>query len=123
MESRIVKLEVRTARPHEMLVVWRRPEADVAGALRGATFAPGDKVVCAEWFEDGPLPGPRWYGERLNQAMPAAEYEQLYRSIDSIAGRPAGRTASFQPVPSLTGERMRQMSDAELIHAVLGVQT
>lgn len=123
LESRIVKLEVRRARPKEMLVVWRRPGADIAGALRGATFAPGDKVVCAEWFEDGPLPGPRWYGERLYQAMPAAEYEQLNRSMDRIAGRPAGRTAGFQAVPSPTWERMRQMSDAELIHEVLGVQT
>ncbi|WBL78803.1 hypothetical protein I3J27_38745 [Bradyrhizobium xenonodulans] len=123
LESRIIKLEVRTARPHEMLVVWRRPEADVAGVLTGATFAPGDKVVCAEWFEDGPLPEPRWYGERLGQAMPAAEYEQLNRSIDRIAGRPAGKAASIGPAPSFTEERMRQMSDVELIHAVLGVQT
>ncbi len=123
LESRIVKLEVRTARPHEMLVVWRRPEADVAGALRGATFAPGDKVVCAEWFEDGPLPEPRWYGERLNQAMPAAEHEQLNRSIDRIAGLPESKTAGFALVPGFAEERVRQMSDAELIHALLGVQT
>ncbi|MDA9477840.1 hypothetical protein XI03_25830 [Bradyrhizobium sp. CCBAU 65884] len=124
LESRIVKLEVRTARPHEILVVWRRSGEQVATALRGATFAPGDKVVCAEWFEDGPLPEPRWYGEQLSQAMPAAEYEQLNRSVDCIASRAAGRTGGFEPVvPGFAEDRTRQMSDAELIHALLGVQT
>lgn len=90
-----------------MLVVWRRPEADVAGALRGSTFAPGDKVVCAEWFEDGPLPEPRWYGERLSQAMPAAEYEQLNRSVDRIARLQGSETAGFALVPGFTEERVR----------------
>jgi hypothetical protein len=39
LESRIVKLETKTARPDEMLVVWRKPDGDVAEALKGVTFA------------------------------------------------------------------------------------
>jgi len=35
-------------RPDEMLVVWRRPDGSVAEALKDATFAKGDKVICAE---------------------------------------------------------------------------
>jgi hypothetical protein len=46
--SRIIKLEARSARPDEMLVVWRKPDGDVAAALEGVTFAKGDKVICAE---------------------------------------------------------------------------
>ena len=49
--SRITKLEARSARPDEMLVVWRKPDGDVAEALKDATFAKGDMVICAEWFD------------------------------------------------------------------------
>src|SRR5262245_49151905 len=86
IESRIVKLEARSARPNEMLVVWRLPDGDVAEALKDATFARGDKVICAEWFDDSPPPKPRWYRDELGRAMPPAEYEQIDRTIDRIAG-------------------------------------
>ena len=36
VESRIVKLEARSARPYEMLVVWRQPDGVVAEALKDA---------------------------------------------------------------------------------------
>jgi hypothetical protein len=65
LESRILKLETRTARPGEMLVVWRKPGGNVSEALEAATFSNGDKVICAEWFDDDPPPAPRWYGDRL----------------------------------------------------------
>ncbi|OKO69709.1 hypothetical protein [Bradyrhizobium sp. AS23.2] len=125
LESRIVKLETRTARPDEMLVVWRRPEGDVSEALKGATFAKGDKVICAEWAEDEPLPEPCWYRDRLSKTMPRAEYEQLERTIDRIAQRSEmeRNEAGFAPFPTLNEERMKQMTDADLIHTLLGVQT
>src|SRR4051794_17613865 len=88
VESRITKLEVSRARPDEMLVVWRKPDGDVAKALKDATFAKGDKVICAEWFDNSPPPAPRWYGDRLGRAMPPAEYEQINRTIDRVAGHP-----------------------------------
>ena len=125
VESRIVKLETRSARPDEMLVVWRKPGGDLAAALEGVTFAKGDKVICAEWFDDSPPPGPRWYGDQLRRAMTSAEYEQINRTVDSIAGRPqAKRNADgFAPFPSITEDRMKRMTDNELIHAILGVRT
>jgi len=43
VESRIAKLEARSARLDEMLVVWRMPDGDVAEALKGATFAKGER--------------------------------------------------------------------------------
>ena len=63
IESRMTKLEARRARPDEMLVVWRKPDGDVTEALKNATFAKGDMVICAEWFDDSPPPAPRWYGD------------------------------------------------------------
>ena len=33
VESRIIKLEARSARPDEMLVVWRKPDGDVAAGV------------------------------------------------------------------------------------------
>ena len=86
VESRITKLEARSARPDEMLVVWRLPDGDVAEALKDATFAKGDKVICAEWFDDCPPPTPRWYGDELRRAMTSSAYWQINRSIDRVAG-------------------------------------
>ncbi|WP_426612235.1 hypothetical protein [Bradyrhizobium sp. McL0616] len=126
LASRIVKLETRRARPDELLVVWRRPDGDVGEALRGVTFAKGDKVICAEWFEDGsPMPEPRRYGDRISKAMPPDEHEQLYRTIDRIAQRAEGECnkAGFACFPASNEECMKRMSDTDLIHVLLGVPT
>jgi hypothetical protein len=121
VESRIVKLEARRTRPDEMLVVWRLPDGDVVEALKDAIFAKGDKVICAEWFDDSPPPAPRWYGDELRRAMTSSEYEQINRSIDRVAG--AKRDSGFAPYPNITEDRMKRMTDNELTHAILGVRT
>ena len=124
VESRITKLEARSARPDEMLVVWRMPDGDVAEALKGATFAKGDKVICAEWFDNSPPPVPRWYSDQLRRAMTPAEYEQLNRTIERVAdNHQAKRDPGFAPFPSITEDRMKAMTDNELSHAILGVRT
>ena len=126
LESRIAKLETRTARPDEMLVVWRRPDGSVAEALKDVTFAKGDKVVCAEWFDGDPLPLPRWHSARphqLRSAMGRREYDNVERTIDRIAERSGKRDDSFAPFPRFTQGKAREMSDEELIYALLGVRT
>ena len=124
VESRIVKLEARSARPYEMLVVWREPDGDVAEALKDATFAKGDKVICAEWFDDSPPPEPRWYGDQLRRAMTPLEYEQLNRTIDRFADRhQANRDPGFALFPSISRDRMKMMTDNDLAHAILGIRT
>jgi hypothetical protein len=124
VESRIIKLEARSARPDEMLVVWRLPDGDVAEALKDARFAKGDKVICAEWFSDGPPPAARWYGDELRRAMPPEEYEQMNRTIDHVADNPqAKRDPGFAPFPNITEDRIKGMTDNELAHAILGVRT
>ena len=124
VQSRITKLEAYSARPDEMLVVWRLPDGDVAEALKDASFAKGDKVICAEWFDDGHPPEPRWYGDQLRRAMPPAEYEQVNRTIDRVASNPqAIRDPGFAPLPTITEDRVKGMTDNELAHAILGVRT
>ena len=86
VESRITRLEARSARPDEMLVVWRKPDGDVAEALKDATFAKGDKVICAEWFDDSPPPAPRWYGDQLRRAM-TLQPNMSNSTVQSIASR------------------------------------
>ena len=66
LETRIVKLEASRRRPGELLVVWRRPGGDVKAAVSEAKFVRGDRVICLEWFVDGPLPAPRWHEKGLN---------------------------------------------------------
>jgi hypothetical protein len=97
-----------------LLVVWRLPEGDVVEALKHAIFAKGDKVICAEWLDDGPSPQPRWYGDQLRKAMPSSEYEQINRTIDRVGGHPqAKRDSGFAPFPNLTDDRMKGMTDNE----------
>ena len=121
VQARISRLEARSARPDEMLVVWRKPDGDVTEALKNATFAKGDMVICAEWFDSSPPPAPRWYGDELRRAMTSSEYEQINRSIDRVAG--AKRDSGFAPYPNITEDRMKRMTDNELTHAILGVRT
>ena len=124
VESRITKLEARRARPDEMLVVWRLPDGDVAEALKDATFAKGDKVICAEWFDDSPPPAPRWYGDQLRRAMTPPEYKQINQTIDRVADRPqAERDSGFASFPNITEDRIKVMEDNELVHAILGIRT
>lgn len=75
VESRLIKLEARRQRPNEILLIWRWPDADVKAATNGARFAPGDRVICLEWFGDGPLPAPRWYRDRLTSEFGVTEKE------------------------------------------------
>jgi hypothetical protein len=49
LEFRLEKLETKTARPGELLVIWRRPGTDIRTAIAGQRFANGDKVICPEW--------------------------------------------------------------------------
>jgi hypothetical protein len=124
-ESRIVKLETRTARPDEMLVVWRKPDGSVAEALKDVTFAKGDKVICAEWFENSPMPAPTWLNDRLRMAMDEREYDQILQSMDRVARLPKAKreTDGFAAFQSGILKRPEEMIDAELIHAILGVRT
>jgi hypothetical protein len=125
LESRLVKLETRTARPNEMLVVWRKPGVDIRSAVVGQQFASGDKVICPEWTGEAEPPAPKWHRDRLSRSMTDQEYDCVLQSIQHTAeaGEDGREDAGLAPFPRMSGETMRAMSDNDLIHAVLGVQT
>ena len=117
--ARIVKLEGTRRRPDEILLVWRKPESDVAAAVANAKFVAGDKVICAEWFGEEPLPAPKWY-RRMQSEMDRAEYEYVIRSLERSV-EALQRDNRFAPVPSVPDHLLVEWSDNDLLHAVLGV--
>jgi hypothetical protein len=123
LESRVIKLEVKQSRPDELLLVWRRPDADVRIAVSGAKFARGDRVICAEWFGHGPLPAPRWYRERLSSELDAVEYEYITRSLRRLAAGDCSRDPGFSGAPSVSVQRVHELSDNDLLHMTFGVAT
>jgi hypothetical protein len=119
--ARIVKLETTRRRPDEILLVWRKPESDVAAAVANAKFASGDEVICAEWFGEGPVPAPKWY-RRMQSEMDRAEYEYVIRSLERSV-EALQRDSRFASVPSVPDHLLIEWSDNDLLHVVLGIET
>lgn len=91
-------------------------------ALRGAEYSAGDKVICAEWFSNDPLPEPKWYRDRLSSTLDAIGSDNLNRSIERIAaGR--HRDSALAAVPHIAPHRVAELSDHDLLHAAMGVTT
>ena len=125
LESRLVKLETRTTRPNELLVIWRRPGTDIRAAIAGQRFASGDKVICPEWTGDTAPPSPKWHRNRLSASMTDQEYDCVMQSMLRVADTEEfdRRRLGFIPFPPMSEEAMKAMPDNELVHAVMGVQT
>ena len=123
VESRLIKLEARRQRPNEILLIWRWPDADVKAATNGARFAPGDRVICLEWFGDGPLPAPRWYRDRLTSEFGVTEKESLDRSVDSVGEDGRQRDPGFADIPHVPAGRLRELPDNDLLHMIFGIGT
>jgi hypothetical protein len=117
LETRIVKLEARRRRPDELLLIWRRPGSAVSEAVADARFAAGDRVICAEWFGKNPMPAPRWFGKRLSSEIGAAQYGYILRALDRLVD-----TSLAPSLPAPLGF-IAGISDNELLHMVLGVET
>ena len=121
--ARIVKLEARRHRPNEIVLIWRRPDADVKAAASEAKFAPGDRVICVEWFGDDPLPAPRWYLNKLSSEMERSEYEYITRSLNRVVKGGNPRDTAFAELPPVSAQRMRELPDNDLLHMIFGVAT
>lgn len=119
VESRLSKLEARGQRADQFLAVWREPGADIAGALADAKFATGGRVVCFEWFGDGPPPAPKWH---RNSRPDFSREEESYityalrKLVDESPLSPKDRAWVDRQAQELTG-----MNDGELLHESFGV--
>ena len=124
LKTRIVKLEASRWRPNELLVVWRRPGGDVKAAVSDAKFAPGDRVICFDWFGDGLLPAPQWHDKGLK--FSGVEDDYLERAINRrIESRKNGhqREPGFAELPHFPADRIRELSNNALLHMLFGVAT
>jgi hypothetical protein len=125
LETRIKKLESSRRRPNELLVVWRRPGGDVRAAVSEAEFAPGDRVICMEWFGDGPLPAPRWHDKGLKLSGVEDEYLELAINLRIESRKEGGhqREPGFAEFPHFPADRMHELSTSHLLHMLFGVET
>lgn len=120
--ARIVKLETARRHPDEILLVWRKRDGDVAAAVAKAEYAAGDKVICAEWFGDSEMPSPRWYGDRLLSKLDPVEHANINQSLHRL-GTAEQRDPGFAPLPRTPSHRVSELTDNELLHILLGVET
>jgi hypothetical protein len=120
--NRVEKLEARR-RPDELLLIWRLPGAPVSEAVADARFATGDRVICAEWFGDGSPPAPRWFRKRLSSEMARPEYEYITRSLNRLVEAKPAHQQGFVPVSAPLGHYLTALSDNDLLHLALGVET
>ena len=127
VEARIIKLEVARRRPDEILLIWREPDQAVALAISSAKFGPGDKVICAEWFGEDPMPQPKWHSERLSTALGPREYKFIRQTLERLiaACKVAGQCDLVEPrfLPQNRHSQIVEMTDNELLYAALGVKT
>lgn len=125
LQSRLVKLETRTARPNELLVIWRKPGTDIRTAIAGHRLASGDKVICPEWTGDAEPPPATWHRDRLSASMTDQEYDCVMQSMLRAAAIDETDRAGlgFIPFPRMSEEAMKAAPDNDLLHAVMGVQT
>jgi hypothetical protein len=81
ISNRVEKLEALHRRDDEMLMLWRRPGADVdetvAAARKMGLFQPGDLVLSTEWLGPEDLPKPTWHRDFPRKLRPAEMYSCL----------------------------------------------
>jgi hypothetical protein len=89
----------------------------------GAKFAPGDRVICVEWFGEGTPPAPRWYSQRLSSELGAVESEYLMRSLKRVKEGDRPRDPGFAELPLVSAHRARELADNDLLYMLFGVKT
>ena len=90
---------------------------------------PGDRVICLEWFGDGPLPAPRWHEKGFKHDSIESEY--LIRAVrqrvedreDREDGHPRQREPGFAEPPHFPVDRVHELSFSDLVHMLFGVAT
>jgi hypothetical protein len=100
LETRIVKLEAARRHEDQMLVIWRRPDGNVTEAVAGTTFA----------------------HRNLRPTFDEVEEDYVTRSIDRIV-EAQDRPKGFAPPPAVDQSYLGKLTDGEVLHMLLGVQS
>ena len=125
IENRLVKLESHRRNPNQIMVVWRIPGMDVRMAIDAGNFGNGDKVICAEWFGEGPPPAPHPYfgprGMRIDEDLEPHMTKSIERIVHMHDGDRLSKGFNLFP-RGISQDQMQRMTDGELAYALLGVR-
>ena len=81
--------------------------------LADAKFAGGDRVICFEWFGDGPPPAPKWHRNLRSEFSPE-EQDYITRALQQIVDE-------APPVAAEDLPWLGKMTEGELLHNIWGV--
>ena len=85
----------------------------VASAVADAKFSGEDRVICFEWFGDGPPPAPKWH-RNIRAEFSPEEQDFVDRALQQIID-------DSPPVTKLDSPWLCNMTDGELLHYLWGV--
>ncbi len=88
------------------MLVWRNANEPEATAV-GAHGSRARKIICVEWFGDGPLPEPKWLTGSRHRELSEPEW----RSIDEAIRRRVERHPDKSEPNMRDRDRIVQMSD------------
>jgi hypothetical protein len=119
IRSRIDRLEKSRKPTDGLLVVWRLPDGDISEALGDVSYAPGDRVVCLEWYGEGSPPAPKWRKDlsSLSKEEDDSFETMLKRELDACRGREEVVEAERRS----SGSRLRGYSYENLCYMLFGV--
>ncbi|EAQ36932.1 hypothetical protein NB311A_07278 [Nitrobacter sp. Nb-311A] len=120
--TRIEKLEARRRNDDEMLMLWRKPGADIDAAVSSANkagmFGSGDLVLCGEWHGEDDPPAARWV-QRIKSDLTEPEMGSLYKTLKKmVVDRSDNSGTEDMPAPYLS-----HLSDETLWQLAIGVRT
>ena len=120
IKSRVSKLEKSRKPTDEILVVWRRPGADVSKAVADVDYVSGDRVICLEWYGEGRPPAPRWHKD-LRSSLSEEENGSIKVILERILDAKPDREQSAGA--ERRGRDLDEFgySDEDLLHALFGV--
>ena len=71
-----------------------------------------NRVICFEWFGDGPPPAPKWH-RNIRAGFSPEEESYITRALREIVGD--------TPMPATDEPWTVRMTDGELLHSIWGV--
>ena len=120
LKTRIKKLEASRKHIDEMLVVWRLPGADVSEAVADVDHVSRDRVICLEWYGEGPPPAPKWH-KNLPHSLSKEENDSIDMALKRILDAKPNREQPAEGVQRGPDLDELGYSDKDLLYILFGV--